>query len=447
MTPHDLLKRLSDDQIRNLWVVYHDYNGRACAKTVPPGQFEAAVVEGIVFARANLEFALDDHMAPDGLFQANTGDFLAVPDPDSYRPLPYLDHTALVHTFMLTEEREPFAGCPRAALAKMMERYAARDMQVTVALEAEFALYRKIGDGEYEPANTDGMFTVAALNRYAGLMHTIVATLEAMGIPVEQLGKEYGPSQYEVTVRYDSALAAADKYLVAREVVRALALRQGLIATYMPKAYAELAGNGLHAHIGLSDSTGRINLMTSDNPSVPLSEPGMHFTGGLLAHAAGLVGVGAPTVNSYKRLLPNSWAPAHVAWGVGNRGALIRVPDKSRRCRVEFRAGDSTCNPFIYLAALLAAGLDGLDRQLDPGLPVSDANLGTMSDSQLAARGVGYLPRSLPEALDAFEADPVLTGALSPVIAQEFLKVKRTEYRGYSLQVHPWERRTYLEAL
>ena len=446
MNSQDLLKRLADDQIRNLWVVYHDYNGRACAKTVPPGQFEAVVAGGIVFATANLSFALNDQMAPDGIFQANTGDFLAVPDPHSYRLLPYLAHTALVHTFMLTAEHKPFAGCPRAALARMMDRYAARGMRPTVSLEAEFALYRKTGDGEYEPANADGMFGVIALNRYADLMHTIVATLEAMGIRVEQLGKEYGPSQYEFTVRYDSALAAADQYLVTREVVRALALQQGLIASYMPKAYAELAGNGLHVHMGLSDVDGR-NLMISDNTARPLSETGLHFAGGLLAHAPGLAGVGAPTVNSYKRLLPNSWAPAHVAWGVGNRGALVRVPDTSRRSHVEFRAGDSSCNPFIFVTALLAAGLDGLERKLNPGAQVSDANLGSMSDSQLAARGVGYLPHSLPEALDAFEADPVLAGALSPVIAQEFLKVKRAEYRAYCLEVHRWERKTYLEAL
>ena len=446
MTSQDLLKRLAEDQIRNLWVVYHDYNGRACAKTVPPDQFQSVLAGGIVFATANLSFTLNDHMAPDGIFQAHTGDFLAVPDPDSYRRLPYLDRTALVHSFMLSDDHQPFAGCPRTALARMTERYATRGLRPTVAFEAEFALYRKTGDGEYEPANADGMFSVAALNRYANLMHTIVATLEAMGIRVEQLGKEYGPSQYEFTVRFDSALAAADQYLVTREVVRALALQAGLIASYMPKTYAHLAGSGLHVHLGLSDADGR-NLMRSENPAQPLSDDGLAFLGGLLGHAPGLAGVGAPTVNSYKRLLPNSWAPAHVAWGVGNRGALVRVPDTSGRSHVEFRAGDSTCNPFIYLTALLAAGLDGLERRLAPGPQVSDANLGSLSDSALAARGVTYLPRELPEALAAFEADSVLTAALSPVIAQEFLKVKRAEYRASTLEVHRWERKTYLESV
>ncbi|MBI5878304.1 MAG: glutamine synthetase [Chloroflexi bacterium] len=446
MNSQDLLKHLADDQIQNLWILFHDYNGRACAKTLPPGQFTSAVANGIVFATANLEFALTDHMAPDGIFQPNTGDFFAVPDPDSYRLLPYLERTALVHTFMRTDEHKPFAGCPRSALVRMMDRFATLGMNVTVSLEAEFALFRKIGDGEYVPANDDGMYSLTALNRYADLMHSIVHTLEAMGMQVEALGKEYGPSQYEFTVRYANALSAVDQYLVTREVVRALALKQGLIATYMPKAYAELAGNGLHVHIGLSDASGR-NLMQSDDPAQPLSPAGLHFTGGLLKHAAGLTGVGAPTVNSYKRLQPNTWAPAHVAWGVGNRGALVRVPDTSGRSHVEFRAGDSSCNPFIFMTALLAAGLDGLQNQLDPGPHAGDVNLGNLSDSQLAARGVGYLPRSLPEALDAFEADPVLTAALSPIIASEFLRVKRSEYLSYCLEVHPWERKTYLEAM
>src|SRR5438045_2696847 len=135
MDGQDMLKRLAEDDIRNLWVVYHDYNGRGCAKTVPAGRFETTVYDGLVFARANLDFALNDHMAPDGMFQAETGDFLAVPDPDSYFQLPYLEHTALVHCFMLTEEHEPFAGCPRSALRRMAEGYTGRQLQPTVALE------------------------------------------------------------------------------------------------------------------------------------------------------------------------------------------------------------------------------------------------------------------------------------------------------------------------
>lgn len=447
MNQQDLLKRLKDDQIQNFWVVYHDYNGRACAKTVPPAKFESVIEGGIVFARANLDFALNDHNPADAVFTADTGDFLAVPDPNSYRRLPYLPGTALAHVFMMTEDYQPFVGCPRAKLVQMVDTYAARDIRLTAALEAEFSLFHKVGDGEYAPTNQDGMFTVAGLNRYAELMHEIVATLEVMGIEVEQLGKEYGPSQYEMTIRYSSPLQAVDDYLVTKEVVRALALRYGVIATYMPKPYEHLPGQGLHVHLGLWDKTGTTNLASGGSLENPLSEMGQYFTGGLLSHAPGLTGIGAPTVNSYKRLQPGSWAPAHIAWGVGNRAALVRIPDVNKRCRVEYRAGDSSCNPFNYLTALLAAGLDGIDGKLDPGDPVSDLDVGHASAEELAMHRIKFIPRNLRDALDAFESDIVLTRALSPVIAEEFLKVKRFEMELYNLHVHAWERRMYLEVI
>jgi glutamine synthetase len=445
MDKKDLLKRLQEDGIENLWVVYHDYNGRACAKTVPKAKFEGVLEEGIVFARANLDFAVNDHMSPEGIFQAETGDFLAVPDPISYRRLPYLDHTAMVFSFMMTEEYDPFDGCPRRALANIIEQYTEHNIKLTTAFEAEFSLFNKVAEGEYEPTNRDGMFTVAGLNRYAGLMHEIVSALEEMEIPVEQLGKEYGPSQYEYTVKYASPMQSVDDYLVGKEVVRAIAQKHGVIASFMPKPYEDIPGNGLHIHIALWDQRTEENIMAGGSLEQPLSETGMYFVGGLLSHAAGLCGVGSPTVNSYKRLLPGSWAPAHVVWGVGNRSALVRVPDVNKRCRAEYRAGDNTCNPFIYLAALLAAGWDGIDNQLDAGQPLNDADVGHFLEADMIQQGIGYLPRTLPEALDSLENDPVLMGALTPVIGQEFLKVKRLELESYNRHVHPWEREMYLE--
>ncbi len=447
MDQGDLLKRLQDDQIEHFWVIYHDYNGRSCAKSVPRSAFERVVENGIVFARANLDFGLNDHMAQGAIFLAHTGDFLAVPDPNSYRLLPHLPNTALAHAFMMTEQYTPFEGCPRTALRSMIERYAAHDMSLTVALEAEFALYTKTADGEYAPANHDGMFTVAGLNRHLALMQEIVATLEVMGIRVEQLGKEYGPSQYEMTIRYRDPLGAADDYLVTREVVRALALRYGWIASYMPKTYHHIPGCGLHVHLALWDREGKRSLTAGSGEADPLAPTGLHFVGGLLEHARGLTGVGAPTVNSYKRLLPGSWAPAHISWGVGSRAALVRVPDANKRARIEYRAGDCTCNPFIYLTALLAAGMDGLQRQIDPGAPLSHDDVGHFSDAQLADYQIGYLPRTLPDALAAFEADGVLMDSLAPVIGPEFLKVKRMEMAEYERIVHAWERKMYLEVI
>ena len=243
------------------------------------------------------------------------------------------------------------------------------------------------------------MFTVAGLNQFADLLHEIVATLEAMGIQVEQMGKEYGASQFEFSVRYGAALAAADRHLITKEVTRALALRRGLIASYMPKPFTDSAGNGLHANLALWDENSGSNLLAGGGLENPLSETGRRFIGGLMAHAPGICGVGAPTVNSYKRLQPASWAPAHIAWGVGNRGVLLRVPDVNKRCRVEYRAGDNTCNPYFFLTALLAAGWDGMQTKADPGAPFNDDDVGHFGEAQSAAQGIQFLPRSLPVAL------------------------------------------------
>ncbi len=437
-----LLKKLEDDGIKNFWAVYHDFNGRACTKTVPPPKFADIVEDGVVFARANLDFAHNDHMAEPALFTADTGDFLAVPDPNAYYPLPYLPGTALALVDMLTEAGAPFQGDSRGALKRMVAAYAEQGIYVTAALESEFALYTQTPDGDYAIANSDGMFTLAGLNRFADLMHEIVGTLEEMGIRVEQLGKEYGPSQYEMTTRYGDPVTAVDQNLVMKEVVRALALRHDVIASYMPKTFDEIPGCGMHVHMALWDADGN-NIMAGDGDL--LSPKGRSFIGGLLKHAPGLSGAGAPTVNSYKRLQPGSWAPAHITWGVGNRAGLVRVPDANKRVRAEFRVGDNTCNPYIFLTALLAAGLDGIENNIDPGEPLSDIDVGHMSEADMAEHEVQYLPRSAPEALTALEADSVLMDALSPVVGPEFLKVKRLEIDTYNLHVHAWERQMYLE--
>ena len=446
MDRQDLLNRLKDDKIENLWVTYHDFNGRACAKTIPRSGFAKAVESGVVFARANLSFGVDDHMAPDGIWQAQTGDFLALPDPDAYWTLPYLDKTAIVLCNMMTEDYQPFDACPRQILGRALSRFTAQGIKVTAALEAEFSLFSKTAGGDVAPCRAGGMFTVAGLNQFADLLHDIVATLEAMGIQVEQMGKEYGASQFEFSVRYDAPLAAADRYLITKEVTRALALQRGLIASYMPKPFTDLAGNGLHANLALWDADSGSNLLAGAGLAEPLSKIGRYFIGGLMAHAPGICGLGAPTVNSYKRLQPASWAPAHIAWGVGNRGVLLRVPDVNRRCRVEYRAGDNTCNPYFFLTALLAAGWDGMRRQADPGPPYNDDDVGHFGAAQSDAEGIQFLPRHLSVALDALQSDQVLMSALAPVAGSEFLKVKRLELETYNLTVHPWERQMYLEA-
>lgn len=443
----ELLQKLENDGIEHLWVIYHDYSGRSCAKTVPKDQFASVTKRGVVFARANLDFTLDDHQSPGALLLADSGDFLALPDPNSYAPIPYHEATARTHIFMRAdEEGNLWEGCPRTKLGRIAESYAAEGLSVKVSFEAEFTLFSKVGEGEYVHSDHDGMFTVVGLDRHYSLWQKTIKTLGAMGVPVMQHGKEYGPGQYEMSTHHAGPIKAADDYLTMKEVVRTLAREAGWIATFMPKPYAEWAGNGLHLHLSLWDPDGKHDMSIGETQNEPLSPLGRHFLGGLLAHAPALTGIGAPTVNSYKRLLPGSWAPAHVCWGVGNRSTLVRIPALGRRRHIEFRSGDNAINPFIYLTAVLAAGLDGIRKRIEPPAPI-DFDIGHLSDEEAAACGAPRLPGNLPDALNALEADELIAEALGPIIFYEFLKVKRTELAAYNLHVHPWERKLYLETI
>ncbi len=441
-----LLKRLERDAIEHLWVVFHDYSGRACARMVAGVQFARVVERGVTFARANLNFTVENQQAAGATYLADTGDFLAVPDPGSYAVLPHLEATARVHVHMRGEDGGPWDGCPRTRLSRMVDRYADKGLGVRVGLEPEFILFRATEDGEYQPADVDGMYTLASLDRHYELWQEVIGTLKGMGVQVDQFGKEYGPGQFEGSPHYGALPKAIDDYLAFKDIVRTLASRAGYVATFMPKPYAHLPGSGLHVHLSLWDSTGERELSGGESDDEPLSPLGRHFVAGLLKHARALSGVGSPIVNSYKRLLPGSWAPAHVCWGIGNRAALVRVPGMGERRHVEYRSGDNAANPFLFLTALLAAGLDGISNQIEPPPPETE-DVGHLSDRAARDRGLAFLPRSLPEALDALAADQVIAEGLGTAILDEFLKVKRAELAAYDLHVHPWERQAYIRVI
>lgn len=441
-----LLQALERDGIEHLQVIYHDYSGRSGAKTVPKESFATAVMRGVVFARANLDFTLDNHQADGAAFLAHTGDFMAVPDPSSYAVLPQYKHTARVHTFMREGDGSAWEGCPRTRLIGMLERYADKDLAVRVGLEPELILFKPGENGEYQPVESGGMFSLGSLDHFYPFWQDVIDALRVMNVEVEQLGKEYGPGQYEGTPHYAEPLKAVDDYLTYKEVIRSLARDAGMVATFMPKPYAHMAGSGLHIHLSLWDREGNRDMSIGEADDAPLSKLGGRFVAGLLDHARALVGVGSPIVNSYKRLQPGSWAPAHICWGVGNRAALVRIPGMGERRHIEFRSGDNAANPFIFLTALLAAGLDGIDSGASLPAPVSE-DVGHLSTAAANALGLAFLPRTLPEALAAVEADPVIADALGATVWAEFLKVKRAELAAYDVHVHPWEREMYLEAL
>jgi len=428
--------------LRGLWIVWHDYAARANGRWFPGARLPDAFADGTLFCHANLNFTIDDWQVSHPRFGADAGDFVAMPDPETYAPLPYHPGIGRVLSYLRTEAGEPWEGCPRTRLGDMLDALARRDLAARVAFEPEFTLFRQAEEGAYTPADAFTMYSVARMEAEHDLLDEIETTLTAQGIRVVGMGAEYGAGQLEINLHHERPLKAADDLLTFRETVKALARRRGLVASFMPKPYDHLAGNGVHVHLSLwgkEDDEDR----SAGNGPLGLSTEMTRFIAGVLAHAPALCGVFAPTVNSYKRLQPGSWAPAHIGYAAGNRAALVRVPGASRP-RMEFRAGDHTAHPHLALTALIAAGIDGLDCGLDPGPPAT-GDLGHLPDDALAQQGVRLLPRTAREALDAVEADPVVMAALGPVCGPELLRVRREELARYDRHVSDWERAVYLE--
>ena len=441
---HDALARLDALGAEHLWIAYTDYNGRTQAKSLPKSRFESALRGGPSFAKANLDFNLLDHMADGSIFTAETGDFIASPDLSTLAPVPYRPGVARALAWMFDEQGQHWAGCPRYALQRQIDAYAARGIVVKAAYEPELALFRRNESGEVVPADTTGMFTLDGLDLHSALFGDISTMLEQMGIAVEQVAPEYGPGQIEINIRPTDPLKAADDLVTLRDVVKAVARNHGVIGSFMPKPFETGAGNGLHIHLSLWSADSSTELMADSSSATGLSQMGLSFIAGLLNHARALTGLGAPTVNSYKRLLPGSWSPAHAVWGIGNRAAMVRVPG-SNRPRVEVRCGDNTSQPYLFLAGILAAGLDGIERGATPPEPPT-VDVGHLNDAEVSALGYHYLPRSAGEALDAVEADEVISTALGQPILGEWLKVKRSEASTYATVVSEWERQVYLDA-
>jgi len=445
-TAAELLARLNADGITHFWIAYHDYSGVGSAKTVPPESFRSAANDGVVFAIANLDMDINDVQPPTATFLGDSGDFMAVPDPTSYAVLPRYPNTARAYAWMRATDGSVWDGCPRTRLAAVEAELLAEGFTVQCALEPEFYLLKRGANGELLPINTTRMFTLQGLQAEQPLIVKIVDELRAMGVGVPQFGKEYGPGQYEMSIQHGTPLEAIDRYWSLKEVVRDFAAEAGCIATFMPKIFSEWVGNSLHAHVSVWDRTGTTDLTPSTVDETSLSEVGGWFLGGLMAHSAALTGLGSPTVNSYKRLQPGSWAPANTYWGYGNRSGVARIPGAGKRRHIEYRSGDNSCNPALYLTGLLAAGLDGIRNRIDPG-EAFQGDIGHLTQAEIARYKIGYLPRNLPDALAALEADAVVAGAVGPVALSHFLSVKRSELAQYELKVHPWERETYLEVV
>ncbi|PXW16497.1 type III glutamate--ammonia ligase [Paraburkholderia caballeronis] len=431
---------LSAKGVKYVLAQFVDIHGVAKAKSVPLAHLKTVLNEGAGFAG----FAIW------GVgIEPNGPDFMAVGDLSTLTPVPWQPGLARIvcegHV-----DGDAWAYDSRVTLKKQVERLSARGWTLFTGLEPEFSLLKRSVSGELVPCDPGDTlakpcYDYKGLSRTRAYLEKLTEVLREVGIDVYQIDHEDANGQFEINYTYTDCLTSCDHYVFFKMAASELANEFGMICSFMPKPFANRPGNGMHMHMSIGD--GRRNLFSdkTDPSGMGLSKLAYQFTAGLLAHAPALAALCNPTVNSYKRLVVGrsltgaTWAPAYISYGDNNRSTMVRVPGE----RIELRLPDGSCNPYLATAAVIAAGLDGVERELSPGDPANE-NLYTWSPEKLAAHGIGVLPQNLEQAIDALEADTLIRDALGPV-ADEFIKLKRMEWLEYMRHVSDWELKSYLE--
>ncbi|UGS38504.1 glutamine synthetase family protein [Capillimicrobium parvum] len=363
------------------------------------------------------------------------GELRLVPDPATFRVLPYAPNAGAMLTDHVGLDGAPAPVCARSFLKRQVARLAERGAVLHAGFENEFTLAVE-RDGALRPVDESLCFSTIGMAASQDYVDALAHALERQQIRLEQYYAELGHGQQEISTAPAPALPAADEQLLVRETLRGVATQMGYVASLSPKPWPDAAGNGGHIHFSLWSTDGARNLFHDAAQPDRLSQDARRFIAGVLAHLPGLCGLAAPSFASYKRIVPHFWAGAFACWGLDNREAPVRVPSvfggqEEASTNVELKAADATCNPYLALGGLIAAGLDGLERRLDPPEPVA-VDPATLDEAQRRAQGIDPLPATQEQALDALAGDPVLAGALGPVIIDSYLAVRRSEWHAYS---------------
>ena len=404
------LRTVEERDVRFIRLWFTDVLGTLKSVAIAPAELEAAFEEGLGF----------DGSAVEGLTRVSEDDMIVKPDPSTFQILPWRggpQGTARMFCDVLTPDGEPSLGDPRHVLKQALAK-AKEDISIT--------------------CRSPGMdFRRATVNM-----------LEQMGISVEYSHHEAGPGQNEIDLRYADALTTADNIMTFRTVVKEISLERGIHASFMPKPFSDAPGSGMHTHLSLFE--GDANAFYEAGQEFNMSMTARQFAAGILYHAAEICAVTDQYVNSYKRLWGGAEAPSYICWGHNNRSALLRIPQykpgKGNSARMEFRALDPVANPYLAYSVLLAAGLDGVDKQMQLGEPTSD-DVWELTDAERQAMGIQPLPESLDEALKIMEKSDFVAGVLGEHAFEYFLRNKRQEWEEYRQQVTPYELKKYLPKL
>ena len=437
-----VLRTVEERGIRFVQLWFTDVLGTPKGFNITPAELENALDEGMTF----------DGSAIDGFSRVQEADVLARPDAKTFQLLPWHGSDATVARVfcdIFNLDGSPFEGCPRHTLRRTLERARGAGYTFFAAPEMEY-FYFADADPSAPPRQLDtgSYFDLTVADLSSTMRRRSVLMLEEMGIPVEHAQHEDAPSQHEIDLRYTDALTMADTVMTVRLVVKEMARQQGVHASFMPKPLAGVQGSGMHTHLSLF--RGDTNAFVDPERPHGLSEVAEGFIAGLLRHAGEITAVTNQWVNSYKRLVSGYEAPIHMSWARNNRSALVRVPvvkrGKSDSTRIEYRAPDSACNPYLAFAVILAAGLRGIEEGYELP-PEADANLFTLTSDELIAKGIAHLPGSLNEAVVMMENSTLLADTLGEHVFEWFIRNKRAEWAEYKAQVSQFELDRYLPLL
>jgi glutamine synthetase len=432
VTADELVAKADEAGLRLVRFLWCGNDGTVRAKASGRHGLEGRLRAGIGLTVAMQAMNSLDQLQPvEGM--GPVGELRLVPDLETFRILPYAPRAGVLLTDHLTLDGPPAPVCQRSFLKRMEEQLAECGLLLRAAFENEFSL-ATTEEGAYVPVDSALCFSTIGMTAAQDYVDELVAALEAQAIPLEQYYAELGHGQQEISTSHAPALQAADEQLLVRETIRGVASGCGLVASLAPKPWPDNAGNGCHVHFSLWDGS-RNRFYDASRPD-GLSDTARAFIAGVLAHLPGLCALSAPSFNSYHRIVPQFWAGAFVCWGYDNREAPVRVASPFRgseeaSTNAELKACDASCNPYLALGGLIAAGVDGLVRGLEPPEPIG-VDPATIGDDERAARGIVRLPETQRQALDALAGDDVLSGALGTELAESYLAVRRSEWAAYS---------------
>jgi glutamine synthetase len=434
----EVMRRVADENVRFVHLWFTDLEGHLKSFSITPAELEDALDDGMGFDGSSIT----------GFNSIEESDMVAIPDPATFQLMPNGGITVgRMICDIVTPDGEPYDGDPRFVLKLALERMRAMGFDTfNVGPELEYFLFED--DKGTETLDEGGYFAMTALDAAWELRNETITALESMGIPIEYVHHEVGPSQHEIDMRFSNALDMADHTITYRLVVKEIAKKAGYHATFMPKPLFGENGSGMHTHQSLFAS-GRNAFYDADD-EWHLSDVGKAFIAGQLQHAREISAVFAQWVNSYKRLVPGYEAPVYVAWSRRNRSALIRIPlykpGKEQATRAEIRCPDPACNPYLTFAALLHAGLEGIEKGYELPPPM-EQNLYHLTAEQRRERGIVALPETLGEAIDELSTSELARRALGQHIFDRYVEIKRKEWDDYRVQLTQWEMERYLSVL